>query len=41
MTLHLENRLLKRTKLGNLRTLKITQPMIDFSSNDYLGLARS
>ncbi len=41
MTLHLENRLLKRSKLGNLRTLKITQPMIDFSSNDYLGLARS
>ena len=41
MTLHLENRLQKRTKLGNLRTLKITQPMIDFSSNDYLGLARS
>jgi 8-amino-7-oxononanoate synthase len=41
MTLHLENRLLKRTKLGNLRTLKIAQPIIDFSSNDYLGLARS
>lgn len=41
MTLQLENRLLKRTKLGNLRTLKITQPIIDFSSNDYLGLARS
>src|ERR1700733_4933481 len=41
MTLHLENRLMKRTKLGNLRTLKITQPIIDFSSNDYLGLACS
>lgn len=41
MTLHLENRLLKRSKMGNLRTLKITQPTIDFSSNDYLGLARS
>lgn len=41
MILHLENRLMKRTKLGNLRTLKITQPVIDFSSNDYLGLARS
>ena len=41
MTLQLENRLLKRTKLGNLRTLKIAQPIIDFSSNDYLGLARS
>ena len=41
MTLHLENRLLKRTKLGNLRTLQIIQSPIDFSSNDYLGLARS
>lgn len=41
MTGHLENRLLKRTKAGNLRALKITQPIIDFSSNDYLGLARS
>src|SRR5947209_635221 len=41
MTLHLEARLLKRTKLGNLRTLQLTQPLIDFSSNDYLGLARS
>lgn len=41
MTLHLENRLLKRAKLGNLRTLKINEPLIDFSSNDYLGLARS
>ncbi len=41
MTLHLENRLLKRTKLGNLRKLQNIQPPIDFSSNDYLGLARS
>ena len=41
MTLHLENRLLKRTKLGNLRNLQTIQPSIDFSSNDYLGLARS
>lgn len=41
MTLYLENRLLKRIKLGNLRTLKINQPVIDFSSNDYLGLASS
>ena len=41
MTLHLENRLLKRTKLGNLRKLQIIKPLIDFSSNDYLGLARS
>lgn len=41
MTSHLENRLLKRIKMGNLRALKTTEPMIDFSSNDYLGLARS
>lgn len=41
MTLYLENRLLKRKELGNLRALKIIQPIIDFSSNDYLGLARS
>jgi 8-amino-7-oxononanoate synthase len=41
MTSHLENRLLKRKMLGNLRQLKITDKLIDFSSNDYLGLARS
>lgn len=41
MTVHLENRLLQRAKRGNLRNLEITQPLIDFSSNDYLGLARS
>ncbi|MDR2539378.1 MAG: pyridoxal phosphate-dependent aminotransferase family protein [Chlamydiales bacterium] len=41
MTLHLENRLLQRAKLGNLRKLQIIQAPIDFSSNDYLGLARS
>lgn len=41
MTLHLENRLLKRKKLGNLRKLQTLQPLFDFSSNDYLGLARS
>lgn len=41
MTLQLENRLLKRAKLGNLRKLQTIQPSIDFSSNDYLGLARS
>jgi len=41
MTLKLEKRLLKRTKLGNLRKLQTMQPPIDFSSNDYLGLARS
>lgn len=41
MTLQLENRLLKRAKFGNLRKLQTLQPLIDFSSNDYLGLARS
>ncbi len=41
MTLYLENRLLKRIKLGNFRKLQTIQPPIDFSSNDYLGLARS
>lgn len=41
MTLQLEKRLLKREQLGNLRRLQLLQPLIDFSSNDYLGLARS
>ena len=41
MISHLENRLLKRKKLGNFRKLQLFQPSIDFSSNDYLGLARS
>lgn len=41
MTLQLENRLLKRAKLGNMRKLHPIQPLVDFSSNDYLGLARS
>ncbi|MFS8562916.1 MAG: hypothetical protein LVR00_00690 [Rhabdochlamydiaceae bacterium] len=41
MTSHLEDRLLKRKKMGNLRQLNIAKPLIDFSSNDYLGLARS
>lgn len=41
MTLNLENRLLKRAKMGNLRKLQNFQSPIDFSSNDYLGLARS
>lgn len=40
MTFHLKNRLLKRRELGNLRKLQILPPSIDFSSNDYLGLAR-
>lgn len=41
MTTQLEQRLLKREKLGNLRGLTTTHPSIDFSSNDTLGLARS
>jgi len=41
MTLHLENKLLQRKKLGNIRELQAPSSLIDFSSNDYLGLARS
>ncbi len=41
MTINLENRLQQRAKQGNLRTLRSTSSTIDFSSNDYLGLARS
>ncbi len=41
MTSHLENRLLKCAEMGNLRKLQIKENLIDFSSNDYLGLARS
>lgn len=41
MTSYLHNRLSQRTKLGNLRKLQIVTAPIDFSSNDYLGLARS
>lgn len=41
MTMHLENKLETRKRLGNLRQLQVTQDLIDFSSNDYLGLARS
>lgn len=41
MTTALENRLKKREKAGNLRKLTIKTPLVDFSSNDYLGLARS
>lgn len=37
----LEDRLMKRKSAGNLRKLHLTQNLIDFSSNDYLGLARS
>ncbi len=41
MTLQLKNKLLKREKNGNLRQLGVSRNLIDFSSNDYLGLARS
>ena len=41
MTFHLENRLLARKKLGNLRRLQVHSNLIDFASNDYLGLAKS
>ncbi len=41
MTLRLKNKLLRREKLGNLRRLQISPRLIDFSSNDYLGLSRS
>lgn len=41
MTSRLENKLIKRERLGNLRQLTVSQNLIDFSSNDYLGLARS
>lgn len=40
MILHLETQLLRREKLGNLRKLPACQVLVDFSSNDYLGLAR-
>lgn len=41
ITNYLENKLLKRKQQGNLRTLPTVRQRIDFSSNDYLGLARS
>jgi len=37
----LEARLLRRSQAGNLRQLRLTEPLVDFASNDYLGLARS
>lgn len=37
----LENQLQKRIRMGNLRTLQPQRQLIDFASNDYLGLARS
>lgn len=41
MTQHLQEQLLRRKHAGNLRELQVTQNLIDFSSNDYLGLAHS
>jgi len=41
MTHLLEDRLLRRKECGNLRQLEIRRNLIDFASNDYLGLARS
>lgn len=37
----LNARLEKRKQAGNIRQLKIIEDLIDFSSNDYLGLAKS
>ncbi|MGV6831966.1 MAG: aminotransferase class I/II-fold pyridoxal phosphate-dependent enzyme [bacterium] len=37
----LNNRLLARKKENSLRELKISNHLIDFSSNDYLGLAKN
>lgn len=39
--LNFEKKLAKRQQLGNLRCLHTAARLIDFSSNDYLGLARS
>jgi 8-amino-7-oxononanoate synthase len=41
MTRYLKEKLLKREREGNLRQLHLFQNLIDFSSNDYLGLASS
>lgn len=41
MTLYLEEKLLRRKKQGNLRQLQVVKNLIDFASNDYLGLAKS
>jgi 8-amino-7-oxononanoate synthase len=37
----MEQKLQARAAKNNLRTLSLDQPLIDFISNDYLGLARS
>lgn len=41
MLMNFEKKLKHRQKRGNLRELQILRSRIDFSSNDYLGLARS
>lgn len=41
MTLSMHQLLYKRKEQGNLRGLPSSELLIDFSSNDYLGLARS
>lgn len=40
MILHLEQKLIIRERLGNRRRLHTLPGLIDFSSNDYLGLAK-
>lgn len=37
----LQKRIAQRQRLGNLRRLRTTEGLIDFASNDYLGLAKS
>lgn len=41
MTFCLKNRLMNRARIGNLRALPQNHPLVDFASNDYLGLAHS
>jgi len=41
MRWHFEEKLHRRFQSGNLRKLKVAESLVDFCSNDYLGLARS
>ncbi|CAN5600823.1 pyridoxal phosphate-dependent aminotransferase family protein [soil metagenome] len=41
LILRMKQKLEERIKNKNIRTLKVDLPLIDFISNDYLGLARS
>ncbi|GHA79551.1 aminotransferase class I/II-fold pyridoxal phosphate-dependent enzyme [Pontibacter akesuensis] len=41
MSYKLQQKLTERKEQGNLRALKTTSGLVDFCSNDYLGLARS